>query len=237
PDLLTGFYGSYDVMPEVGVYLIAVNGWDLTVDGNRSKTLGGGVPHRFMPLPDGGWLYEGDISFIAGAERPGINDLRWLVDYSAKVRVLDDLQVALELVYGQEDGAGYNKQGMQDGVHAADWYGGMLTTTYRAPDEAPAWLNGWAGALRFEYVRDRDLAISLPQPVGVEPDQTTLFGTALTLRYELVHGIVAVAEYKTDFERADVEGFPVLRYYPDEPYNIFKWFITREVIVGLVGSF
>jgi hypothetical protein len=233
PDLFTGFYASYAVMPMLDAYVIAVNGWDLSVDHNRSKTLGGGVPHRLGELPTGDYLYEGDLSFVAGAERVGVNDLRWLLDYSARLHLPGGVGLALELARGQEDGEGFNQRGMKDGIHAADWWGGLVTVEYERKKTGAESLTGLAAALRVEYVHDHDLAIGLPNRPNL-PNLTTLLGVAPTLRYELAPGIQVVAEYGVDFERGDVENVSVQR---DGSNNPFEWFITQEVVLGLLGWF
>ena len=83
--------------------------------------------------------------------------------------------------------------------------------------------------LRIEYVHDHDLLLGLPH----FPRLTTLLGMALAGRYELVEGVDAVFEYHVDFERGDVKGVSVQRNVG----NIFDWFVTQEVIVGLLGYF
>ena len=62
---------------------------------------------------------------------------------------------------------------------------------------------------------------------------TTLLGVTATARYELCTGIDDAIEYRVDFERADVKGVSVRR----DVGNIFEWFITQEVVVGLLGYF
>jgi hypothetical protein len=82
-------------------------------------------------------------------------------------------------------------------------------------------------------VHDHDLAIGLPNRPNL-PNLTTLLGAAPTVRYELAAGIEAVAEYRVDFERGDVENVSVQR---DGSNNPFEWFITQEIVVGLMGKF
>lgn len=233
PDLLTGVYASYAIMPMLDGYVLAVNGWDLSVDRNRSKTIGGGLPHRFGTLANGDTLYEGNLSFIFGAERVGINDLRWVLDYSAKLNFPGGVGVAVEIARGQEDGEGYSRRGVKDGTHAADWWGGTLTADYDGSETGSEILQAVTAALRIEYVHDHDLAIGLPNRPNL-PNMTTLFGVAPAVRYQLSPELQVVAEYKVDFERGDVENVSVQR---DASNNPFDWFITQEIVLGLLGRF
>jgi hypothetical protein len=228
PDLLTGTTLSYHAGDNADAYLAVVNGWDLTVDDNQSFTVGGGAPHRFGVISDGEWLYQGNLSTLIGVEQDKVNNLRWLIDYSASLYLAEWLRLSVELLYGEEEGMGYNKQKVRDPHESAQWWGGMITAGFGGHGVGGVARDLRAG-LRLEYVHDHDLVLGLPHL----PSITTLVGTALTLRYALVKGVDAALEYRVDFERGDVKGVSVRRNVA----SIFKWFVTQEVAVGLVGYF
>jgi hypothetical protein len=236
PSLLTGALLSYAARPALDLTLALVNGWDVTVDGNRvardgnrSKTLVGAVPHRFGALGDGRWLYTGNLATVLGAEQRGINDLKWILDYSGTLRLGEPWALSVELLYGEEQGEGYNRRGFIDGTRAAQWWGGMLTLSYTGCPRASGLLEKLKGDLRIEYLHDNDLSLGLPHVSRM----TTLLGTALTARYELVRGIDAALAYEVDLERGDVKGLSSRRNVS----NIFAWYATQELVFGLVAAF
>ena len=236
PDLLTGAAGFASLMPEVDAYVLAVNGWDLSVDSNRSKTLGGGLPHRFGARSDGGSMYRGNLSALVGVEKVGVNELRWVIDYSGQLQIADTLRLLGEVVYGWEDGEGYTKQGLKASEVGRKlpgvWYGGQLSLVYEGDERGGSTWDRLSGELRLELLRDPDLTqlvLRLPN----FPDMTTLVGASVALRYELARGIEAAFEYRSDFERGDVENVSVQRNYS----SIFKWFITQQWLFGVVGYF
>ncbi len=238
PDLLTGL--TLDIGKGGGLsgYVLGANGWDLSVDTNRSKTFGGGVRYRLGEAPEGAWFYEGNLSALLGVEKVGINHVRGLIDYSGKLRPLAWLALSLELVYGWEEGEGYTKQVPRTKAKdlgrelAGVWYGGHLGLTYEG-GLGPASLQPLVAELRLEYLRDPDLTDVVLQLPHDEPGMTTLVGAALAVRYRLARGFEVAAEYRADFERGDVENVSVKRNYS----NLLQWFITQEVLVGVVGSF
>ncbi|MBI5508968.1 MAG: outer membrane beta-barrel protein [Deltaproteobacteria bacterium] len=233
PDSLTGVYLGYEPLAMLEIYALVANGWNTTVEAqNRSKAAGGGVAHRFGELAHGHWLYSGNLSCVIGAERPFVNDLRWVLDYSGKIGVADEFDLALEAVYGQEQNQGYSAEGIKDGDSAAVWYGGTLAASYRA-DAASGLLAGSSADLRLEYLHDPDLLLDLPRE-GSLPYLTTLVGVSATLRYALTPGIEVGAEYRADFERGDVDKVSVQRNKSD---NIFTWYITQEMMLELIGRF
>ncbi|OGQ82655.1 MAG: hypothetical protein A2289_22375 [Deltaproteobacteria bacterium RIFOXYA12_FULL_58_15] len=228
PDWLAGFYVGYNIHEYADAYLIAVNGWDLTVDNNPSITFGGGIPHRFGKH-DGMWLYEGNLSTLVGVEQKGINNLRMLIDYSASLHLIEELRAALELIYGEEQGLGFNKQKAIDGETTAQWWGGMFTVAFEGSDSRNCWLADFAAELRVEYLHDHDLILDLPHL----PRMTTLLGVATVARYRLAEGVDVAIEHKVDFERGDVKGVSVQRNFSSP----FEWFVTQEIVLGLVGYF
>ena len=235
PSTLTGLCVDYALLPTLGVYATVVNGWDTTVEAdNRSKTLGLGLPHRAGSGARRPWAYEGDLSLLVGAERPGVNDLRWVVTYSGHVELTAALGLRGALVYGEEEGEGYSKKGDKDRLHAAQWYGGVLAVELEPTAESTGIARDLKGDLRLEYLRDPDLRLDLPRRRNL-PSFTTLVGGAGTLRYIVADSVDAGVEYRIDFERGDVKNVSVQR--GGSGWNVFEWFVTQEVLLSLIGRF
>ncbi len=235
PTLLTGVMAGYEVWPALSGFVLVANGWDRTLDGNlsfdgnRSKTLAGGLVHRLGQRADGSWLFEGTLAGTLGPEQRGVNDLRLMVDYSGTLAPIAGLTLALELLYAVEQGEGYNRQRLIDGKHAARWWAGMLTTSYDATATGVDALRGLRAAWRLELVHDDDLFLGLPHV----PRMTTLLGSTLALRYALARAVDLALEHRADFERGDVAGLSTRRNVG----NPFSWFVTQELRLGLVGQF
>ncbi|MBI4955034.1 MAG: outer membrane beta-barrel protein [Myxococcales bacterium] len=60
----TGLRVAYDPLPELGLRLFAVNGWNDTVDNNTGKTFGLQVTAR------GGDIFAGYLTYLTGPEQP-----------------------------------------------------------------------------------------------------------------------------------------------------------------------
>ena len=239
PDTVTGLYADYEILPSLAVFALVVNGWDTTVEQlNRSKTFGGGLPHRFGKQGEGSWRYEGNLAFLLGPERPGVNDLKWVVNYSGRVRAADSVDLRLELVYAAEQHQGYSvypaeygKDRVRDRKHQARWYGGTLAVGYDVPPDAGP-LDGLRADLRFEYMRDPDLVRDLPNLHNLS-DMTALVGMAATVRYALARGFEVALEYKIDLETGDVPGVSLSPNHA----NVFKWYRTHELMFDIIGHF
>jgi hypothetical protein len=239
PDTVTGLYADYELLPGVSVYGLVVNGWD-PMDGrdiiveelNRSKTFGGGLPHRLGTETGGDYLYEGNLAFLVGAEQAGVNDLTWVINYSGSFEVKEDLESRFELVYGGAQHQGFRQKDAKGGAHSAIWYGATASISWEGEEGEAGGLGGLKGDLRVEYLHDPDLFLDLPRAHNL-PNLTTLLGVAATVRYALVRGFDAAIGYKVDFERGDVKNVSIQRNVSSP----FRWFKTHELMFDLIGYF
>lgn len=232
PTNLTGVYVSYAILERLDIFAMATNGWDQTVDGirtisgNRSKAFVLGFPYHFS----GKNPFNGTLSAMLGAEKKGVNDLRWLIDYSALKKINDVWGVAWEVMLAEEQGSGFNKKGIRGQKQNSQWWGVNVAVQADGAKGTMNWSKDLQGQLRLEYLHDHDLMLNLPN----YPLMTTLFGLTLSGRYVLAKGVSVGLEYTIDLERGDVKHVSMRR---DFGWNIFKSLATHEIVAGLVASF
>lgn len=209
PDILTGVVVEWPITELVEVYGGAFNGWDLNIETNRSPTAALGVRHGF-----GGTakkrLYEGSLDGLVGPERPGSNDLRWIVDYSFTVQ-LGSLRIPGEVLVAGEQGRRLNRAGEAGPGRDASWAAGQLGVEWVGGDEA------WRAGGRVEYLSDPDRFIDLPNRSGTDE----LFSGVVTGRVALDKGVEAGIEYRIDHQRG--VGF--------------AWESYQDVRVAVIGTF
>ena len=94
----TGVKGSYAVSQALSVALVVCNGWDVSIDNNRSKTVGMQVG---LSLCNGLTL---GLNGMAGPEKPGHNaDYRKIIDIAGSYPVGKNVRVGLNGDYGMEE--------------------------------------------------------------------------------------------------------------------------------------
>ncbi len=132
-----GLRASYSFSPQVAGMLMLVNGWDVAVDNNRSKSVGAQLaltPARSLSIY---------LNAMVGPERANVeSDPRTLVDLAATWKPRDRVTVGGNGDFGHETGA-------VDPGRSATWSGvaGYLHATVIGP---------FALALRGEYFADPD---------------------------------------------------------------------------------
>ncbi len=93
----TGLRAGYAFSPSFSLACFVVNGWDLAVDNNASKSLGAQV---FLSPVDGLSVYANAIS---GPEQSGNNsDTRSVFDFSAAYSISGSLTIAANADFGSE---------------------------------------------------------------------------------------------------------------------------------------
>lgn len=195
PFFHTGLRGTATIASAFEIKAIAVNGWNVTVDDNRAKSLG-------LQL---GWVGRSDMSVrlgaIAGAEQPDVvqgangaqvvvsganGRLRKLVDLVATYDPTGSLHLAFNADYATEATVG----------PTAKWYGAMLAAHVTASDT-------FGVGLRGEWYRDQG-GIS----TGLANDVTLTSG-ALTLEATPAKNLLVRLEPRLDHADSPVfrKGF------------------------------
>jgi hypothetical protein len=95
----TGIKASYSITPRVGLTAMVVNGWDVAIDNNKSKSIGAQLALKPVdPLA----FY---VNYIGGPENEGDNSsLRHVVDLVATLTVNPMLSLGVNADFGTEDG-------------------------------------------------------------------------------------------------------------------------------------
>lgn len=125
----TGVKASYTLTPKASAMVMLVNGWDVAVDNNSSKSVGAQL--ALLPT-DKLSVY---FNYIGGPEITGVNGhVRHVLDGVAIYKATDALTLSLNADYGREDGtsevvvgknavwkgiAGYGKLAFTDKFSAA----------------------------------------------------------------------------------------------------------------------
>ncbi len=175
PFFHTGLRADIQVSDLVAVKVMAVNGWNNTIDNNKGKSFGGQV--TLTPTKD----YAFSLGYLGGPEEsdqitttPAATpadpkpspvtstnigaDSRWrhLVDVVADLNPTSELHVVAN--------GDYVTQTVADPVTGADktvsWFGASLLGHYALTDV-------WGVGLRGEYIRDKDGQISAPNALPV----------------------------------------------------------------------
>lgn len=133
----TGLKVSYPITDQVTASLHLVNGWDVTDDNNKGKTVGLSV--GVTPLEQ----LSTTLNLMYGPEKPDNNhDQRLLLDWVGTVKPMKDLSFILNVDYATE------QHSASDGGEAK-WYGWAIIAKYDFSD--------WFGiAMRGEYFNDQD---------------------------------------------------------------------------------
>lgn len=179
PFTTTGVSASSEIAGGFRYTQWVVNGWDLVIDDNSSKTLGGQLS----------WTSEGSSAAIAfnwiwGPEREKDDrHHRWYAELAATLKPFDGTEVRASLHYGQEEG------GALGGGPAK--FGGVLLIVRQELYEVTEGFRRFAVAFRGEYYRDQGGLFS-----GVDETLAELTGTfelrftdSASLRLEYRHDI------------------------------------------------
>ncbi len=180
PFFHTGLRADIQLSDALTLKVMAVNGWNNTVDNNRGKSIGA----QFSATPKEGYTFS--LGYMGGPEENGVvavpalpggaaggtvrnvgadSRLRHLVDIVADMKVTPELRVVVN--------GDFVTQTIVDSATGADksvaWFGAALLARYAFSDV-------WAAAVRGELLRDKDGQISAP---NVNP--LTLYTGTLTL--------------------------------------------------------
>jgi hypothetical protein len=137
PVKFTGLLARYVPIPQLAIAGYVVNGWDVALDNNNAKTLGGRVsflPHEYTAI---------SLNGVYGAEKEdNTDDKRFLLDADFTVQPVRALILGGEFNYGTEENSA------EDGGDA-DWIGGLLTGFIR-------FTRHFGVTLRYDVLDDKD---------------------------------------------------------------------------------
>ncbi len=180
PFFHTGARADIALSDLVTVKLLAVNGWNNTIDNNRGKSFGAQVTLTpleslsfsagYMGGPEGDEVLPATGSATASTRNVGV-DSRWrhLADAVVDFKPTSDLRFVANADYVTQ--AMPNATGPKDA--SASWYGAAILARY-------SFSRVFAAGLRGEYVRDDDGLLTVIDPTA-PPLPLTLYTGTLTL--------------------------------------------------------
>ena len=175
----TGLMGGYKFSDAFTANLYLVNGWDVTDDNNKGKTVGiGFVINPIEPV-------QLNFNFMYGPEQSdNSTHYRFLFDWIGSWKVTKKLTFLANADYGHEDNDPLN------GGSDSEWYGAALYVKYE-------FTNFFAAAVRGEYFNDRD---------GVRTGtRQELKEITLTADFTVAKNLVVRPEYRHDW--SDQQAF------------------------------
>jgi hypothetical protein len=203
PLFFTGLRADYAFSDAVDLKVVAVNGWNGSIDVNRGKSFGAQLNVKPIDtlLVALGYLvgpeqsdYDPGAAAVGGAPArpashvPGASSrLRQLVDVVVDLAVTPELRALFNANYGRETLP----------IITAEWYGANLALRY-------AFASALSVAVRGEWYRDADgFTTSTGQP-------TTLLGGTLTLGFNPTPNLIVKLEQRADVAstRDDTALFP-----------------------------
>ena len=203
PLFFTGLRADYAFTDAVDLKVVAVNGWNGSIDVNRGKSLGAQLSVKPIDtlLLALGYLFGAEqADYDPGAPAvgatparppsnvPGASSrLRHLVDLVVDFAITPELRALFNADYGRETLTALT----------AEWYGANVAVKY-------AFTNELSAALRGEWYRDADgFTMLTGQP-------TTLLSGALTLGYSPTPNLIVKLEQRVDAAatRDDIALFP-----------------------------
>lgn len=173
----TGVRVSYPLSNAVTGTVMIVNGWDNSIDNNRSKTIGG----QLLITPLAGW--NTTLGYVFGSERTDNNrDLRSVIDFTSSYTLSPFLTIGINGDYGREEGVtASGRIAVWDGLAA-----------YLRCNISPR----CALILRGEHFEDRD---------GVRTGiSQKLREVTLTPEYTLTDGVVLRGDLRLDISNENV---------------------------------
>ena len=208
PFFHTGLRADIQMSVQFALKLLAVNGWNNTIDNNSGKSLGA----QLSVTPAEGYVFS--LGYMGGPEEsdyvaapppapggvsPGIvrnvgNDsrMRHLVDIIGDMKLTPDFRAVVN--------GTYVTQTVVDPANKSDksvsWFGAELLARY-------AFSEMWAAAVRGEYIKDKDGLVTAPNTKGL----SLLTGT-LTLEAAPHKNLVIRLDNRLDL--ADAEVFSTL---------------------------
>jgi hypothetical protein len=175
----TGFMAEYTFSKAFTADLYLVNGWDVTNDNNKGKTIGA----RFVVTPIGPFTMN--FNFMYGPEQPDHSSHdRFLFDWVGTFKATDKLTLMVNTDYAHEE-----KDPLNAGKRSK-WYGVAAYAKYDFTD----W---FSTSIRAEYFDDRD---------GVRTGiAQKLKEITITPEFRIVKNLLLRPEYRHDW--SDRAGF------------------------------
>ena len=171
PATHTGIHMIYPFSDKVSAMVMIVNGWDNSVDNNKSKSVGAQL--SYSPFED----FQVYANFIGGPEKDNNNsDNRFVYNLSLNHKLTKDISWALTFDYGMEEGM------LADNGNAK-WYGGALYLDF-------ALLEQFNIAVRGEVFNDKNGART-----GINQ---TLSEITLTPQYKITSNFILRSDIRLD---------------------------------------
>jgi hypothetical protein len=184
----TGFMAGYKFSDAFTANLYLVNGWDVTDDNNKGKTLGMGFV--LTPIDP----VQLNFNLMVGAEQPdNSTHYRFLFDWMGAFKITKKLTLMANVDYAHEDNDPLNGGG------DSQWYGAALYAKCE-------FIDFFAAAIRAEYFNDRD---------GVRTGiRQELKEITLTADFNVAKNLLVRPEYRHDW--SDQKAFDAKRAVLDK---------------------
>jgi hypothetical protein len=175
----TGFMAGYKFSEAFTANLYLVNGWDVTTDNNKGKTVGVGL--AFTPIDP----VQLNFNFMYGPEQPdNSSHNRFLFDWIGAFKVTKQLTLMANVDYANEESDPLN------GGKNSQWYGVAVYAKYDFTDF-------FSASIRAEYFDDKN---------GVRTGMAQkLKEVTLTPEFRIAKGLLLRPEYRHDW--SDQKGF------------------------------
>ena len=168
----TGLMAGYKFSEAFTANIYLVNGWDVTTDNNKGKTLGAGL--TLTPLGP----LQLTFNFMYGPEQPNSSNNRFLFDWVGAFKAMKNLTFMANVDYGFEDKDPLNR-GQNSG-----WYGVAFYSKYDFTDS-------FSASIRAEYFNDKD---GVRTGIAQELKEITL-----TADFKIAKNLLLRPEYRHDW--------------------------------------
>ncbi len=168
----TGLMAGYKFSEALTANIYLVNGWDVTTDNNKGKTLGAGL--TITPLDP----LQLNFNFMYGPEQPNSSNNRFFFDWVGTFKALKNLTLMGNVDYGNE-----GKDPLNNGQDS-EWYGVALYAKYDFTDF-------FSASIRAEYFNDKD---GVRTGIAQELKEITL-----TADFKVAKNLLLRPEYRHDW--------------------------------------
>ena len=238
PNTYNGAFASVYLPWNLELYAGATLGWDTLWNKNDAISPIAGIKHK-SPEQRAGLTYYSNLSLMLGPEqRDNKDDQRWLLDYSSGVNIGETKELLLEVLYGQEEGLGYDSQsGAPNPNKDATFWAGLISFEYAFSQSENNTMQPLAIGQRLEYIRDKDMIWGwFPEEIS---GLTTQVALTTTIRYRLHDWIDLMLDYRADFGKGDVQNVSILRNIDAFPevWKMGEWYNSHQFVFGIIGLF
>ncbi len=174
----TGLMGQYTFSKAFSTSLYVVNGWDVTDDNNKGKTVG--ASFGFSPIDPLSFTFN----LMYGPEQPNKSNNRFLFDWIGALKVTQNLTFMANIDYAHEDHDPLN------GGRDSQWYGVAVYARYE-------FNHFFSASIRAEYFNDKD---GVRTGIAQELKEITL-----TPEFKVTRSLLVRPEYRHDW--SDQKGF------------------------------